>query len=547
MSASRRQALLRPHYLGYVALALLLGPTILAFAALSGFDKQGLDWGLLKDPYLQGVLWFSLKQAALSALLSVLIALPIARALYYVPALPGRRAFLKLCLLCFVLPTLVLLTGLVVLLGHAGWLSPLLGEEWNLYGLHGILLAHIFLNMPFAVRVLFQQLQTIPDSSWKLATQLKLSPRRRWQTIEWPVLQGALPLLMGFIFLLCFNSFAVVLALGGGPQATTLEVAIYQALKYDFNISEALTLASLQLIIAGSLFLLMVRLGSVKWLSVDTTQTQNRPRAGQMARIGHTLLYFVSAGFLLLPLLALLPGLLAVDANTWQNLSILKPLLATLSLGIGCALIALVLTYLVLLPSRNARLQTNKHLQWLLEWLATHTLVAPAMVLSVGLYVFALIKLPGQVDELFWSVLFTVLLIVLVIVPFAVQQVRPRLLQFDDQYSRLCASLNLSPVQRLKVEWSWWKKARMSAFSLIAVLAMGDVTAFSIFGTSDWITMPWLIYSYAGTYRMAEASVIAFLLLLICMAVVWLFERSQVAPVQNEPTRSPTHRERNNA
>jgi len=524
---SSGRPVLRSLFFGYTALALVLGPTLLALAALTGFDKEGLDWELLKDPYLQGILWFSLKQALLSAALSVLIALPIARALYYVPTLPGHRHFLRLCLLCFVLPTLVLITGLVVLLGHSGWLTPLLGEEWNLYGLHGILLAHICLNMPFAARVLFQQLQGIPDTSWQLAAQLKLSPLQRWQVIEWPVLQGALPLLAGFVFLLCFNSFAVVLALGGGPQATTLEVAIYQSLKYDFNISEALTLACIQLLVAGSLFLLMIRLGNVNWLSVETVNTQNRPRPGSTARFFHTLTYYLCAGFLLLPLLALLPGLLKVDASTWRDIQIFQPLLTTVLLGICCALLALVLTYLILLPTRHFRLIGNRRLQWLTEWLATHTLVAPAMVMSVGIYVFALLKLPGKVDQLFWSVLFTALLIILTIIPFAVQQVRPRLLQFDDQYDRLCASLKLTTLQRMKVEWPWWWRARVTTMSLIAILAMGDVTAFSIFGTRDWMTMPWLIYSYAGTYRMAEASVVAFLLLLICGLVVLLFDRTQ--------------------
>ena len=35
------------------------------------------------------------------------------------------------------------------------------------------------------------------------------------------------------IFLLCFTSFAVVLALGGGPDAATLEVAIFEALRFE--------------------------------------------------------------------------------------------------------------------------------------------------------------------------------------------------------------------------------------------------------------------------------------------------------------------------
>lgn len=34
------------------------------------------------------------------------------------------------------------------------------------------------------------------------------------------------------IFMLCFASFATVLSLGGGPKATTIELAIYRALSF---------------------------------------------------------------------------------------------------------------------------------------------------------------------------------------------------------------------------------------------------------------------------------------------------------------------------
>ncbi|WP_198147992.1 hypothetical protein, partial [Elstera litoralis] len=48
------------------------------------------------------------------------------------------------------------------------------------------------------------------------------------------------------IFLLCAGSFTIVLALGGGPGATTLEVALYEALRLDFDPSRAALLALLQ-------------------------------------------------------------------------------------------------------------------------------------------------------------------------------------------------------------------------------------------------------------------------------------------------------------
>ena len=50
-----------------------------------------------------------------------------------------------------------------------------------------------------------------------------------WQTfrlIEWPWLRRQILPSAALIFLLCFASFATVLSLGGGPRATTSELAI---------------------------------------------------------------------------------------------------------------------------------------------------------------------------------------------------------------------------------------------------------------------------------------------------------------------------------
>ena len=72
------------------------------------------------------------------------------------------------------------------------------------------------------------------------------------------------------IFLLCFTSFAVVLTLGGGPAATTIEVAIYQALRFEFDPAQAAVLALAQLLLCAGSALLLIR-----WMRV-LTQTSGR-------------------------------------------------------------------------------------------------------------------------------------------------------------------------------------------------------------------------------------------------------------------------------
>ena len=437
---------------GWLALAFVSLITLLSFYGLIGFSNQGPDWHLFGDNYFYRILTFSIEQALLSALLSVVLAWPVARAMYYLPGLPFQNGFLSLCLLCFVMPTLILITGLVALLGGSGVVTPafefLFGDGWDIYGLGGILLAHIYLNMPFAIRIFYQQLNAIPDSSWQLAAQLKLNHWQKFRIVEWPGLSGRALTLFGFIFVLCFNSFAIVLALGGGPQSTTLEVAIYQALKYDFNIPEALMLAWTQLMIAGGFFFLVSRLGKASWLSVDTASQHWTPRATKYRALIMKACYWAGWIFLLLPLLALLQGV-AEGRGALDLTELVEPALISLGLGVISAGFGIILAWVMLNPVRQLHRQGARRQQLIVEWIASHGLVAPAMVVSVGLFIFLLQRM--DIDR--WGMPVVALLNTFVVIPFAIQKLKPRLFQFDAQYYDLCRSLKLSGFTLWKIQW----------------------------------------------------------------------------------------------
>jgi len=61
--------------------------------------------------------------------------------------------------------------------------------------------------------------------------------------------------------MLCITSFTIVLILGGGPAAKTLEVAIYQALRFGFDPARAVTLTVLQML-DFAVVLVLTRLGA---------------------------------------------------------------------------------------------------------------------------------------------------------------------------------------------------------------------------------------------------------------------------------------------
>ncbi len=138
----------------------MVAVALAAFLALWWNAPQD-DWvAVWQDSYLWHVVRFSFWQAFLSALLSVIPAIFLARALYR-RRFPGRLALLRLCAMTLILPVLVAVFGILSVYGRRGWLATLcqsLGLEWTFspYGLQGILLAHVFFNLPMASRLLLQ-------------------------------------------------------------------------------------------------------------------------------------------------------------------------------------------------------------------------------------------------------------------------------------------------------------------------------------------------------------------------------------------------------
>lgn len=251
---------LRPaHYMG--GICVILGLTAFyAIALKSVFSvSENADWhSFLKDSYLHHVIFFSVLQAFLSAWLSIIIGVFFARTLFYLEFV-GKSLVLKLLSLTYVLPSLVAVFGIIGIYGNAGWIANItarLNIDWqpNIYGLSGILVANLFFNIPLATKIFLQSLCSIPNQQRQLAAQLGI---RGWQfirLIELPYLRQQLLSLFALVFMLCFTGFTIVLTLGGGPQYTTLEVAIYQAIVFEFNLSKAALFALLQFLFCFVIF-----------------------------------------------------------------------------------------------------------------------------------------------------------------------------------------------------------------------------------------------------------------------------------------------------
>ena len=510
------------------AVALLLcAVALLAFGALV-MAAPVTDWrALLSDSYLHHVLAFSFEQALLSALLSVLPSILLARALYR-RRFPGRSLLLRLCAMTLVLPVLVAVFGLLSVYGRSGWLAQLcnlLGIDYTFspYGLQGILLAHVFFNLPLATRMLLQALESIPGEQRQLAAQLGLRGWNLFRLVEWPWMRRQILPTAALIFMLCFASFATVLALGGGPRATTLELAIYQALSFDYDPSRAALLALLQLGCCLLLVLLSQRFSKVIPTGSQNIRGWRDPQDSWHARLGDTLL-IVCALILLLPPLAavVVDGLRGGVAGALQQSALWQATFTSLRIAIGAGLLCVVLTMMLRWSRRELRQRQRNVTAQALELSGMLILAMPGIVLASGFFLLfnATIGLPQRADGL---VIFTNALIA---IPYAMKVLENPMRDISARYSQLCASLGITGLNRLKlIELRALKRPIQQALAFACVLSIGDFGVVALFGSADFRTLPFYLFQQIGAYRGADGAVTALLLFLLCLLLFTLMEK----------------------
>ena len=182
---------------GTFMVALLAAIFFLALLALTTVNhSSGADF--LFTPYVQRLLVSGLTQAFLSTLLSLLFGASLALALVRMTQPLLRRMAMTGLATMTALPSIVLIFAVVAVYGRSGWFSALLSPlglwpDGSIYGLHGILLAHVALNGPMAARLFLHALYHNPAEQMRLATMLNFSPVQVFMVCDWPALKRALP------------------------------------------------------------------------------------------------------------------------------------------------------------------------------------------------------------------------------------------------------------------------------------------------------------------------------------------------------------------
>jgi len=511
-------------------------PLTLVLARGLGVDGEPLAplRDALADPYLRSVARFTFMQAIASTLLTLLVGLPVAAVLSRLD-FRGRRMLEAATLVPFVLPTVVVGTAFVALLGR---LAPIVDLRRTTAA---ILLAHVFFNVSVVVRTVGGLWRHLDAAPLHAARTLGASRLRAFRSVTLLRLRPAIGAAAAVVFLFTFTSFGVVLILGG-PGRATIEVEIHRATAQMLDLRTAAALSVLQL------------LAVVATLGVYD-RTRRRHAARPLARAAATLRPVTGAGdraavlgtfgLLLvvqgLPLLAMLERALRVGdgwglahfrtlgAPTREAVMSVVPAVAVRN----SLLFALAATVIAMLVGTSAALAAvgGSRTGRVMDGALMLPLGTSAVTLGLGLLLaFRSGPFAGR-----GAVLLVPLAQALVAVPFVVRTMLPVLRGIDDRLREAAATLGATP-RRI------WREIDLPIVSRAGLVAAGFAFAVTVgeFGATVFVarasnpTVPVAIHralGLPGEVNLGRAMALSVLLALITGLVVLMIDRVRVGAV----------------
>lgn len=493
------------------------------------------------------VLLFTLYQAALSTLLTLLLGLPSA---YLFARYDFRgKAFLRaLTAVPFMLPTVVVAAGFSALLGPRG-LIPNLIPGWSfpfLGTLPAILVAHVFYNTTIVIRVVGNALSSLDPRLEAAARSLGADGLRVWWNVTLPLLRPALLASSLLVFLFDFTSFGVILLLGG-VQFATLEVEIYLRVLRLPDLSLAALLSVIQLACT-----LLISLAYGRSIARSTVQTAPRSAAVHLRkpkrfqdRFALTVFVLLLTSFFLLPLSALpFRSVARLEAergergqvqygfttdyytelfvNRRGSVFYVPPIRATAN-SLGYAGATVLLSLLLGFPAAFALARPTR-LERLLDPLIILPLGSSAVMLGLGF-----ILSYGAWLSSPWLVPFAHTLVAL---PFVIRALQPAIASIPDRLRQAASSLGASP-------WDVWKnidlpilrRATLAAATFAFTVSLGEFGATLLISRPQYPTIPVAIerfLSQPGGLNYGQAMAMATILMLLTLVSIGLIEKLRI-------------------
>jgi putrescine transport system permease protein len=247
----------------YVPIAILIVYSFNDSRLVSVWSHFSTRWygELFRNAQIGDALWLSLRVAATSATVSVILGTFAAFAMRGIRSLAGRGVFEMLSVTPLILPEV--LTGLSLLL-----LFVFLGQAVGWPAQRGALtitLAHITFGMAYATVVIRARLSQLDPSLAEAAADLGATPFRTFRRVTLPLLSPAIVAAWLLAFTLSLDD-VVIASFVTGPGATTLPLVIFSSVRLGVS-PQINALATLLVLFAACLILtagLLLRRGEVR-------------------------------------------------------------------------------------------------------------------------------------------------------------------------------------------------------------------------------------------------------------------------------------------
>ncbi|WP_332447967.1 ABC transporter permease [Sphaerochaeta sp.] len=512
-----------------------------AFVTEQGFSLSRI-LGVFLDPYTQRIMLFTLYQAFLSTLASLLVALPGAY-LIATYSFRGKRFILALSAIPFVIPSILVVLGFVIFFGNNGFLNQLLMRLFGLpapplsilYSFKAIILAHTFYNFPIIMNLVSSYWEHMDSNCEAASWTLGATKSRTFLSVTLPRLLPAIISAASLVFLFCFNSFAIIMVLGGGPQFTTMEVEIYRQARMLGNPGNAAAL---------SLFSILVTVLLLAWYNnrerhlarSEAYQSKNRfvqkkPATflGRMLAVLYTL---ASILFILGPILSVVvrsfmaaPSrssaqqfslkwyrqLLSLEPATGHMGSALQALTNSLFIAFLVALctIPLALTLSVAIRRKSSRKKG-------LEMLGMLPMTVSSVIIGLGYYLISS-RIRGGTAL---SYTLVVLAHMVIAIPFVLRTLLPEYRKIPLSYMHSSLTLGAGPWRTfVSIEVPLLRGAMLTGAIFAFALSMGEFNATLTLANSSIVTLPIIMYRLIGSYNFQGACALGTILIVVCAIV----------------------------
>ncbi|MCP3855133.1 MAG: iron ABC transporter permease [Actinomycetia bacterium] len=499
---------------------------------------------VLGDRELRRVLWFTVVQAIASTVLTLVLALPGAWVLARFD-FPGRTLVRAAITVPFVLPTVVVGTAFVGLLGARSPINGLLellpgvseGPLAFEQGIGAVLLAHVFFNYAIVVRTVGGLWSHIDPRLEEAARALGASPWQAFREVTLPLLRPAIAAAASIVFLFTFTSFGVVLILGG-PRWSTIEVEIRRQTQFLFDLPVASALAVIQMIMVGATLVFWSRYQrrtAVRQQLRAAGTVARRPRPGRERwLVGANLIFLL----LLLgaPLIVLVErSLVTVDGyglGNWRALDetrrgstlFVSPLDAVTN-SLVAAVLATVMAVVLGLLAALAVTQWRGRGAATVDALLMLPLGTSAVTVGFGF----LVAFDDAPLDFRGSWLLVPIAQALIATPFVVRTLTPVLASMQIRLREAAAVLGAGPLRAWReVDFPIVARALLVAAGFGFAVSIGEFGATNFVARSDRPTVPVAIFRFLGqpgVNNLGQAMALSTILMVLTTVAVLAIER----------------------